>query len=410
MVSTPHTDAVTLDGVDDAGLAAWAGAFSQVFGSTLTDDRLANMRAVLELDRLVAATDADGEVVGTSGAYSFDLSLPGGTTAPCAGVTLVSVRADHRRRGLLTRMMERLLDDAEARGEPFAALWASESPIYGRFGFGSAAPTVNVELRRDASTLHLDGPVDEVELLSLDAATERFPAIREAHRATRPGALSYDDRWWRGRILADPAHRREQAGPVRCAWLPDRGFAVYRVSLDWAEDGPAGRVEVEELVALDPAAHAALWRFVIDTDLTASTFAVRRPVDDPLFALLVDPERVRYRPGGPLELRLVDVPTALAARRYGVDGTVVFELADGFRSRNAGRWRLEVRDGTATCTRTEDPVDVRLDVSDLGAVYLGGTRTTQLVSAGRVDASLAAAATLDRLFATDIAPWHGGMF
>ena len=403
-------DAVELRGVDESNFAAWAAAFDLTFGIVTTDESVERRRRVTEPERLIAATTASGEVVGTSGAYTFDLSLPGGSTAGCAGITLISVRADHRRRGLLTRMMHRLLDDAAARGEPFAALWATESPIYGRFGFGPAVPTLDVELRREHAALHLDGPVDEVQLVDRDTAAEHFPSIHEANRRQRPGALSYDERWWRGRILSDPAHIRERHGPLRCALLADRGYATYRVATDWSEDGPAGRVVLEELVALDPAAHAALWRFVIDTDLTTTTSAVRRPVDDPLLALLVDPGRARVRQGDPLELRVVDVPAALTARSYALDGSVVLEVLDALRPENAGRWHLEVVDGAARCRPSEDTPQVTLDVSALGAVVLGGNRTTQLAAAGRVRADPAAAAALDRLLATDVAPWHQGMF
>ncbi|MFP4635897.1 MAG: GNAT family N-acetyltransferase, partial [Nitriliruptoraceae bacterium] len=375
-----------------------------------SEESVARRRRVAELDRLIAATDRTGQVVGTAGAFSFEISLPGGRSAPCAGITLVSVRADHRRRGLLTRMMTQLLDDAAARGEPFAALWASESPIYGRFGFGPAAPTLQVQLRREAAALHLDGPVDEVELVDADTAAARFPAIYDAYRAMRPGALSYDERWWRGRILDDPSHRRERSGPLRFALLADRGFATYRVSLDWGDDGPAGSVQIEELVAFDAAAHAALWRFVVDTDLTVTTSAVRRPVDDPLFAQLVDPGRARVVQGDPLQLRLVDVPAALTARSYKVDGSLVLEVIDRFRPAAGGRWRMEVVDGVASLEPTRQQPDVALDTTDLAAVALGGNRATQLAAAGRLDATRASAAMLDRLLASDVAPCHGGMF
>ena len=410
MSARHRSDGAELRSVDDDNFAAWAAAFDQTFGIVTTDESIERRRRVTEQDRLIAATAQNGEVVGTAAAYSFDVSLPGGSTAGCAGITLISVRADHRRRGLLRRMMQRLLDDAASRAEPFAALWATESPIYGRFGFGPGVPTVDVELRREHAALHLDGPVDEVALVDLDTAAERFPAIYDANRAVRPGALSYDERWWRGRILADPVHVRDRDGPLRCALLADRGYATYRVATDWTEDGPAGRAAIEELVALDPAAHAALWRFVADTDLTATTAAVRRPVDDPLFALLVDPGRARIRQGDPLELRVVDVPRALTARGYAVDGRMVLEVIDPLRPDTGGRWQLEVVGGAARCHPTDSPPDVTLDASSLGAVVLGGTRTTQLAAAGRVRAAPAAAAAFDRLLATDVAPWHGGMF
>ena len=68
----------------------------------------------------------------------FDLTVPGGEL-PTAGVTVVGVLPTHRRRGVLRSLMRAQLDDAHERGEPLAALWASEESIYGRFGYGLAS-------------------------------------------------------------------------------------------------------------------------------------------------------------------------------------------------------------------------------------------------------------------------------
>ena len=80
----------------------------------------------------------EGQIVGGAGAFPFELSVPGGSL-PCAGVTAVGVHPTHRRRGVLRSMMDAQLRDVHERGEPIAALWASEETIYGRFGYGIAS-------------------------------------------------------------------------------------------------------------------------------------------------------------------------------------------------------------------------------------------------------------------------------
>ena len=42
--------------------------------------------------------------------------------------------------------MRAQLDDVHARGEPIAALWASEGGIYGRFGYGLASVCGDMEI------------------------------------------------------------------------------------------------------------------------------------------------------------------------------------------------------------------------------------------------------------------------
>jgi predicted acetyltransferase len=174
---------------------------------------------------------------------------------------------------------------------------------------------------------------------------------------------------------------------------------------------PTGTVEVHDLIATDPEAAAAMWRFLVDTDLSRRMVAGRRPVDDPLPLLLDDPLRARPRVGWPLYLRLVDAPAALMARPYPTDGELTIELYDAFRPANHGRWRLAAAGGTATCERTTDSADLELDAEALATVALGGVRVSALAVAGLVTVhERAAIARADRLFATEVAPWHGFMF
>jgi predicted acetyltransferase len=405
--------AVVIDRVDAESYPAFHGAFDEVFGQSSTDDMVERARRTAEYDRFVAARRA-GKVVGTAGAFSFDISLPWAPAAGCAGVTMVSVRADHRRRGLLTRMMADLLDDAEQRGEPFAALWASEGPIYGRYGFGPAIPTAAIRIERDHAHFRPGTDVGEVELVDAQEAARRFPAIHDAARRHRHGTMSRNDAWW-ARELRDPPERRDGAGAKRFAIMCDgddeRGYAIHRLRPRWDGGVPCGTVEVQELVATDAGAHRALWRFVIDTDLTAVTTAGSLPVDDPIGVLLEDPVRNPRSLGWPVYLRLVDVPAAMMSRGYRADDTLTLRVHDHFRPRNDGTWRLAVADGVASCQAVEGPADLELDATSLATVALGGVRVTSLAAAGAVTASTPEAVSrLERLLATDVAPWHGSMF
>ena len=110
---------------------------ARAFGLTYTDDLVEDVRGILELDRTLVAVDG-AEVVGCTSAFSMEMTVPGGACVPTAGVTWVGVMPTHRRRGILRRLMTHQLDELLDRGEPLAALSASESGIYGRFGYGMA--------------------------------------------------------------------------------------------------------------------------------------------------------------------------------------------------------------------------------------------------------------------------------
>lgn len=113
-----------------------ASLVSGAFLSDPDDEVVELHRLIDELDRIHVVSD-DGQLVATGAAHTRELTVPGGVVH-AAHVTGVAVASTHRRRGLLTRIMKEQLDDISGRGEPIAALWASESAIYGRFGYGLA--------------------------------------------------------------------------------------------------------------------------------------------------------------------------------------------------------------------------------------------------------------------------------
>ncbi|MDQ3707961.1 MAG: GNAT family N-acetyltransferase [Actinomycetota bacterium] len=136
---------------------AWSQAVSQQFGGDVSDEELDAYRGVTDLDQTYGVFDGD-QVVGTTGAYPFSMTVPGGEQLRCAGITAVGGRTSHRRQGLLTAMMRRQLADLAAAGLPLAALLASESGIYGRFGYGPAIPTVSVAIDRHAAQFAAGNP------------------------------------------------------------------------------------------------------------------------------------------------------------------------------------------------------------------------------------------------------------
>ncbi|MFJ4239931.1 GNAT family N-acetyltransferase [Streptomyces iakyrus] len=373
--------------------------------------------SLTEVDRSLGAWDGD-ECVGTAGAFSFRLTVPGGASVPAAGVTMVSVAATHRRRGVLTSMMRRQLDDVRASGEPLAVLTASEPAIYGRFGYGAATFQLNAEI-----------DTTRVRLTSLPAGTDdvrvryAVPAdvldVCEAVYArlvpSRPGMTARQPGWERLELL-DPESDRGGASALQCV-LAERdgetvGYARFRVKPDWDSAGPDGTVILESLTALDPAADAALWRFLFGIDLTSSLVVRRRgrPVDDAWQHWVSDIRRCRPRLLDSLYLRPVDLGAALEARTYQVPVDVVFEVEDAFCPWNSGRWRLSGDAKGASCERTADAADLVLSVRELGAAYLGGVPLASLGAAGRVrEVRRGALAEASLGFGAAVAPWlpHG---
>lgn len=352
-------------------------------------DHVGDLRRAAELDRTRAVFE-DGRMVGASAALSLELTVPGPATVPAAGVTLVGVLPTHRRRGHLRRMMGALLDDAAARGEPLAALLASESLIYGRFGYGVATSEVSVEIDTDHGSFLPRVPSGgRVTLVDPAEAAKVLPEVLDAARRRTPGDVTRPASWWDG-VFRDPERRRDGAGARFYAVHESPrgeadGYAVYRVKSEWDAGLPRGRALAGEVVGLTPEAEADLWRYLLSLDLVEVVQAGSRPFDDPLRWMLADPRRLRVTARGDfLWVRVLDVSAALSARRYATDGRLVLEVADGFRPATSGTYTLEGGPEGAACRRSHDEPDLALAVEDLGALYLGDVGASVLAAAGRV--------------------------
>ncbi|MFC7613582.1 sterol carrier protein domain-containing protein [Actinokineospora soli] len=270
-----------------------------------------------------------------------------------------------------------------ASGPPVAALWASEAAIYQRFGFGPASNVAGYEVAaRAAFRPGVDLGADRVREVPGERAIDLVRPLYERYAAHRAGALSRDDAQWSEWVTDLPSLRRGRSA-LRWAVHP-QGYVLFRHKPGYDERGPNGSIDVEDLVALTPQAHAALLRYVLDTDLVRWVSYDGAP-DDPLPLLLANSREAVTKIRDALYVRLVDVPRALAQRRYRAAVDVVIEVVDDFCPWNAGRYRLVADEkGDATVTRTGDDADLTAGAVDLGAAYLGGTRLSRLADAGRV--------------------------
>lgn len=365
------------------------------FGLHVPDRDIESARRDMPLDRTIAAFD-EGEMVGTAAAWTFDMSVPGGTQLPCAGVTFVGVLPTHRRRGLLRRMMDLQLDDVAARGEALAALTASESVIYGRFGYGVASVKREWSLRREGTTL-LRPPTAEgrVRIVTAEEARKVVPDVYAQAVRGIPGGVTRSEGKWQS-WFADHEDERRGASALFFAAHDGGGYVA------WRRRGE-GVLVVHELHAVDDEVEAALWQFVLDVDLVREVRARRRPADERLPWRLADPRRlVVEHEVDDLYVRVVDPAAALSARTYGSDDEVVLELSDPFRPANDGRWLVS----GAGCERTTRDADLALTATELGSLYLGGVSPSLLARAGRIEERRPGALRrADALFRSPVAPW-----
>lgn len=359
----------------------------------------------LELDRYVGVRDplAHQELVASAAILSKKMTFPGGAVHPVAGVTWVAVRPGWRRRGLLRSMITEQLHGLHTTGaEPVAILTASEAALYGRYGYGQAIGQARLELLHGAS-LRPGTATEAVVETRPERARPLARALYERVAPTVHGHLSRTDAVWNLRT-SDHAELRDGASRRRWALHPD-GYVCYRVKAGWTQHGPNSQLVLDEICAATPSARASLWQYLMSMDLVRTVNYRAGWVDDPLRDLLLDPRRMQLTVSDHVWLRIVDLERAIGLRSYSAPFRAVVELTDVLCPWNAGTWALDLTGSGGTAARSTDGPQLRLDIIDLGAAFLGGTPLARLAAAGRVTGDPATVRTLDAALATALAPW-----
>ena len=339
----------------DAEIDPWIRAVRLGFLQGSTDADVEARRPEITTDRALGAFDGD-RVVGTLRSFTTDLVVPGGSRIVTSALTNVTVSPTHRRQGLLTAMITRDLNESKQRGEV-------------------------------------------------------LPPVYETARSAWPGAVSRPARWWDIELGLVPFPGRDDRYPRFMAVSRDPdgrldGFVTYTTEEIWERNRPVGVLRVEDLIGLDDAATARLWRYCLEVDWIHQVRALDRSVDELLPWLLVDARLAFEDRRGDLQwVRVLDPAAALAGRRYLCDGSLTIEIVDPL-GLATGRFALEGGPDGAQCQPTTGHADLVMAVDVLGAMYLGGVSLTSIARGGGVEQLTPGALDrADAMFRGQAAPW-----
>ncbi len=386
--------------IDEDEFPKWVRAQARGFGGHATDEEIRVARSFAELDRTFAAFDGD-QIVGTTTTRTSGITVPGGV-AQLGFVDDVTVLPTRRRRGILTRMMRRQLEQIHERGEPLAALTASESLIYERFGFGIATWIEGWNIQRQHTSFRLPpSGGGSIDFIDADTARREWPGLHARVAANRVGMVRYDAGYWRAALWYAEFQRRGMTELFHVAYRRgDRmaGLVTYRIK--------DHTVFVVFLLGEDAEVEVELWRYCFGIDLMSETQAYVQPPDDPLPWRLEDPRRLNRQIRDHFWLRMIDVSAALRARSYDDTGRLAIRVNDPTCAWNQGAYALEADADGADCAPTTQIADIEMTVSDLASVYLGGVSFATLHRAGRIETcDTAAIKRADRMFRTERVPW-----
>ena len=411
---------IELRSVTDKNFVEWRKAVRQGFGIHVHPDdiaRLRNDRA--ELDRLIAAVDTGSErIVGTGGADSYSLTVPGGAVVSMAGVAYMTTSVTHRRQGAFSGMMNHIHDEARERGDIVSGLWASQAHLYSRFDYGLGVNSYDWEIDPGFGSFSHSPISDDdksdahVYFVDADEAAAMLPGIYEQMCQQTIGSVDRNPGRWRYQLF-DEERIRDGASALFFAICEEdgekTGYVAYRMRRKGDTD--MGVMEIIEQVSVTDTAHATMWRFLLNFDLVGKITATNRPADDPLWWMLADPRRLNRKSHDALWVRLLDIPKALEARTYNADGHLKVGLISESQPAVAGTYVLDIDNSQASVKKTTDKPDVIMTPADLSAIYMGGATPGSLVEAGRIDTvTTGSLAKLHGMFSTDSAPWCAHYF
>lgn len=395
------------------------------FGNVLDPQRLARIEKMSEITHRLAAFEGD-EIVGCAAGIDLDMTTPGGSV-PITALSGVGVVPTHRRQGILTALVRELFQRARSVGtaspsgvrarasRPVSVLWAAESAVYARYGYGPAtwAGAVSVE-RSHAAFWSPPPPTGHLRLLSDAESRKLFPEVWDRARAVTPGMMSRSPEWWDLKRLTD---FEKGPGPLqRLAFFQDGradGYALYRFAHRPSPTGAnTASLTAIEVLGATPLATARLWHYLLTFDLAHKIEALVLPPTHPLFLLCKEPRYLGMTFSDALWVRLIDVEAALSARSWGSPAALTLQVEDAFCPWNEGLYRIDGARGTVSRDRTgSGGADLRIDAGSLGAAYLGGTSMGQLADAGRAhELTEGAVHIADSLFRSARPPWCPEIF
>jgi predicted acetyltransferase len=387
------------------------------FGEIAPPEHVSTWGPLLNPQRCLAAFDGDG-MVGGAAVVRLQVTVPG-TIVPTGALLGAAILPTHRRQGLLRAMLQRHFHDMHDRGEALSALWASEWPIYGRFGYEVASLATRYEI--DPAHAGFARPPcspagGRLRMVDAETAFAVMPGVYDLVRPTQVGAPERPALWWH-HLFRDTEWRREGFSPLQFVLhhtdaADADGYMAYRIKEDEDADGLASsEVRVVELIAATPEAYEALWRFCLDIDLVTLVQAENRPVDDAVVHLLADGRRLRRRITDGMWIRLVDVRAALCRRQYRTAGALTLSVHDAACPWNEGTFRLDASPSGTECVPANGQPDLELGAAELAGVYLGTSSLHSMAGARRVrELTRGALDVADALFAWAPAPWCPNVF
>jgi len=354
----------------------------------------------------------DGKLATSCVAWELTIRLNGGDI-PIAGITMVGTLPVFRRYGFLRKVTAAHFKQLYERGErPIAALHASRSAIYQRYGYAvvQTRNTYEVEPRylefidnKPVTGMFREVGDDDVELLT---------GLYQCFIADRTGYLIRSPEIWQNGVLAPPRQGSLLSRIIYEENGEPLGYAIYTANLKReSREMLIHDLYIRDLIWNTPSAYRAVWDYFSRMDLANYITWQRAPADDPLPHLLVEPRMINISSYAGLMGRIIDIEKAIPGRHYEAEGDLTFGIIDELCPWNQGSWKLETSGEESRISRTDMNTQVVMPVSTLALLIFGQLSATEAVRMGRLEVHEPGALSLwDSVMRTRYRPSHADFF
>jgi predicted acetyltransferase len=289
---------------------------------------------------------------------------------PMGGIAGVATWPEHRRKGSVSRLLQKALVSMREKGQTVSLLHPFNVNFYRRFGWELTATLNKYMIEKHELFRYPDVPGNVVRLQK-EEGNGPFNRVYEKWYKKYNHLLVRTEEWWNNHVFTD--------GYNRILYKDENGEPQGYLCCKAADK----LLDVQEFIYATENARRALWNFICQHDSMVDQVKIIAPGDDQLPFLLNNP-RIKQQEHYPYFMaRIVDVAAFLKQYPFKeIQENTSISVTDEKAEWNNGTAYLS-KDGISFEKGVSDG-DLKTDIQTLTAVMLGAQKPEFLHECGKI--------------------------
>ncbi|MCE7791657.1 GNAT family N-acetyltransferase [Salipaludibacillus sp. CUR1] len=241
--------------------------------------------------------EENGEIISKASIIPLEVYI-NGKAFNMGGVSGVVTWPEHRRGGLVSRLMNHCLKEMKQNGQTISFLYPFSIPFYRKYGWELFADSALLTLTREQLP-NCQPCRGYVRRIDKDPAL--VGAVYETWASQYSGALRRSEKWWKQSVF------KRKKGTV-AAYYNESGHITGYLIYEMKER----KMTIHELIWLDADTRRGLWNFISNHDSMADSISIKTAAHGRLPFLLEDP-KIKREVSSYFMARIVDVKEFLTS-------------------------------------------------------------------------------------------------